>query len=310
MTDAANRLAFPPPTTPGTSPTDFITYIERLYTLATAYLATPGSHEVKSPNKAVMQWLRHKEYAGPAFQRTLGNLDAQWIAHVTKSGLTMIDWVADPLQPVSIKVSHFGAALDGVTLESKMQTLANILDSRLNISDLLGWAGDLITFYVDWQVAARASKTKLAGDDFCLERLAQSAYKKMFDTTAKLRDFVEDVDAYNIGMALMADPKRTIVQEVKELFRPAGGYTKRFQRFWKARLGGSVKTAADLANHLLSTDSLVDGIAYARERIIAGKERNRKISPPIVRPEALGASTRMEFCEGFAQVMEQLAAFG
>jgi hypothetical protein len=310
LINTANRLAFPQPKDRGNSPADFIIYISTVYDLAVAYLATPGSHDVDNANKAVMQWLRRTKHARGPFQTALGNVDTNWIAFATAHKIKPIDWVADPLQPISISVSHFGASLDGVTLDSWKQTLANIRDSRLNISDLTGWAGDLITFYVDWQVAARASKTPLSGYDFCLDRLAQPAYKDEYATSAKLRDFVEDVDGYNVGTALNSDPARTIVQEIRELFQPGGGYKNRFARFWKARLSGSVKTATELADHLLSTNDLLDAIAYARLRIIKKAESDKTIVPSITRPEALGGHDRREFCKGFAEVMQQLAASG
>ncbi|OKL59350.1 hypothetical protein UA08_05229 [Talaromyces atroroseus] len=288
----ANRLAFPQPVNPGTSPVDFITYMSTVYNLALAYLASSGSHGVDNANKAVMQWLRHIDYASPNFQEALGELDSKWIAFVATRNIAMIDWVADPLEPISIKVSHFGASLDGPTINSPKQTLAKIRDSRLNISDLTGWAGDLITFYVDWQVAVRASKTTLSGYDFCLDRLAQPEYKQEYVTTAKLRDFVEDADAFNIGKALNADPARTIVQEMTDLFRPDGGYTNRFHRFWEKRFSGSVKVATELADHLLSTNGIADLVAIVRLRLIKKEEHRRSIVPPITRPEALGGSVR------------------
>jgi hypothetical protein len=310
LVSAATRIAYPPPANVGASPTEFITYVTTIHDLALTYLATPGEHEVGDANKAVMQWFRHIGHAGPAFQRALGDLDARWITFVDSRGITMIDWVADPLQPVSTNVSHFGASLDGATLRSGIQTLAKIRNWSLNLSDLLGWAGDIITFYVEWQVAARTSKTPLLGRDFCLDRLGQPAYKREYETTAKLRDLVEDVDAFNIGAALMANTRRTIVEEIRELYRPGGGHTNRFSRFWAARLEGSVKEAADLTNELLSTNGIFDGIERARNAIIEAEERSKRIRPPVPRPETLAAGVRMSFCEGFAEVMRQLAETG
>ncbi|KAJ5741623.1 hypothetical protein N7533_011032 [Penicillium manginii] len=261
-------------------------------------------------NTAVMQWLRHREYAGPNFERALGEIDRNWITFVEIRNITMIDWVADPLQPISIKVAHLGASLEGVTLISVKQGLAMIRDPSLNISDLLGWGGDLITFYVDWQYAMRASKTPISGYGFCLDRLAQPAYKKEYIHTAKLRDLVEDADAYNIGTVLNRPGRRTIVQEIEELFRPGGGYTNRFARFWQKKLGGSVETATKLADHLLSTNGVLDGIAMARRDLIVQRETFLRIAPPITRPELLNGTEREGFCRGFAEVMQQLASSG
>ncbi|KAG8803858.1 hypothetical protein FRC17_006103, partial [Serendipita sp. 399] len=178
----ARRMVYCPGTTsdlggagcnPATSPADFIKYIQKLYDLAVAFSGTSKA------NVRVMQYLRHIDYNDFKFNQLVEYISPDWIAYAnaTIKANDMVDFVADPLYPVNIKVSHFGASMNGV-----MHSDVPDVDS-FNRGCIAGWGGDWITFYGEW----RRDKI-MPGSRYCHERLARPGDSSTF----KLRDLIED----------------------------------------------------------------------------------------------------------------------
>ena len=229
MVDQANRMVYCPGTTndagsgctPGTPPADFIKYIRQIYDFAVKF---PGG---ANPNLRVMQWLRFQNprYTVFTFNHLMGSVEDDWIKYVqaeaASAGIKIIDSVTDPKYAVKIKVSHFGASLNGFWSNGALTS------TSANEGDVGGWGGDWITFYAEWQ------RDKInPGSRYCREFLAKPGDAGSF----KLRDLIEDVDAYNVSSALLASTSRTIVDEIEDLFKPGGGYRTRFSRFTRRAL--------------------------------------------------------------------------
>lgn len=308
----AQKLVYPEPTPTPSSPEDFVKYVEHINSLALAYFASLSPDKlakaVPGADRAVTQWMRSPDYHSSKFDDAIGELDQDWLKYVKATNPTIISWVRDPKQPANIKVSHFAASIEGVLLfgGSARQKAADKLGDGMDVGDILGWAGDLVTFYIDWQVENR--KKPISGLDFCHQRLAQPAYKKEFETSMKLRDLMEDADAYNIGTAINADRKHTVVTEVRELFRPGGGYKDRFKRFFDKRLGGSAASAAKEARLLLTKTGWLSTTAKGREAALS--LGNQHVKPPVPSSTTLSAAEIDSFCQGFGEVMAELAASG
>jgi len=75
--------------------------------------------------------------------------------------------------------------------------------------------GDLTTFYGEW-IGSHLPPYK-DGYTFLVGALATPVSK-----TFKLQDFLEDVDAYNIGQTLLAKPSTAIHEEVSRCYSPDG----------------------------------------------------------------------------------------
>ncbi|KAG8811915.1 hypothetical protein FRC17_002277, partial [Serendipita sp. 399] len=117
-----------------------------------------------------------------------------------------------------------------------------------------------------------------------------------------LRDLIEDVDAFNIAKRLLADPSRTIVQEIEDLFGAAGGYKTRFSRFLDGKFGGTTANVIKSATKVLTSewDPLVTGGRSGLIKNFGG--------PNVKMPYELNPLELESFCQGFAEVLTQLAA--
>lgn len=268
------------------TPAEFIKYIKKIYDLALKYEATNHDANTRA-NIRVMEWLRHIEYNSFKFQMLVTDVDDGWISSVkrTVSRGDMIDYVSDPLYPVNIKVSHFGYSMNGVMHSGVEHDV-----KYFNHGDVAGWAGDWMTFYGDWR-----RDNIMPGSKYCHDTLARPGETSHF----KLRDMIEDVDAFNIASALLANPTRTIVQEVDDLFKPGGGCKTRFSRFFKARFSDSAQTAREVASTVLTNGDLM--VIAGREGLIHG------IAPKAPLPSSIKPAELGDFCQGFADVLTGLA---
>lgn len=194
-----------------------------------------------------MEWLRHEEYNTFPWQELVGTIDDNWIKYVRKRHITMFDYVKDPAHNIYLKVSHLAATMNGVFVHGNPDgDLFNRGIIPFNRGDITGWGGDWITFYRDWQLETAKNKAT-TGEKYCHDFLANFQHKGSF----KIRDLIEDVDGYYIGMSLRREPGRTIAELVKDFYKPRGGYTRRFTRFLKDRFQGSVELVAITAQDFL-----------------------------------------------------------
>lgn len=272
------------------SPAEFIQYVGRIHSLAVAYGGDANA------NLRVMEWLRHEEYDTIEWQFLIGAVDKSWIAHVRKQGVSMLNIVKEPKNGIDFKISHFAATMNGVFLHGKPRT-------SFNRGDLTGWAGDWITFYGDWR-QERATGKAITGPGYCLERLAHSRKGSTF----KIRDLVEDADGYNIGMMLRSTPDRTIVEEVENLFGPAGGYNTRFYRFFRSRFEASPRSAAQVAKEVLLHRTEDLKLNVARTLLIRSSTGGMADDPRQVAKSIPREFN--EFCECFSHILQWLVEEG
>lgn len=294
MVSRASKLVYCPGTTddsgtgctPAASPADLMKYIREIYDLALLYKGK-GRDDA---DQRVTEWLRHAPpplgYNNDKWDDLAGKVDVDWIVFVNAKGKTLMHFAADPLYPVNIKVSHLGASIDGALRWPQPS------HKGISIGDVTGWGGDLITFYNEWQ----HSKTT-SGSKFCWETLARPGDRGTF----KLRDLIEDADAFNISTTLKDTKTSSIADEIDAIFKPGGGYKTRFARFFQGRFGGTAANAATAAKNLLlaSKFSLDLPIWKGKQLLITGKQ-----------PEDISPVDLDDFCKGFGDVLADIASSG
>ena len=231
-----------------------------------------------------MEWLRHVDYSDYQWNALIGDMDNGFIDYVKKAGVTMMDTYPDPEYPgLNCNIAHFGASLNGVFIKGVVSPL-----SDNNRADVAGWGGDWMTFYGEWR---RDHDDNPDGGDYVRKYMVSLTH----DSTFKMRDLVEDADAFNIGRQLIANPSLNIADLVKENL--ATGYRTRMQRFVNGRFAGIAQEIAK--NELLPGDDLIINAG----RIYLTRKTGGLFSKT---PNMLSDEEMNSFTAGFAQKMEDV----
>jgi len=199
----------------------FIDYIQRLYDIAVQY-----NNGDRSPSQLVMEYIRHKEYGNKDLANQLGwwyligGYDTDFVAYANSRGMYIMKTFQDPFTGYELGVEHLMATANGHLVRPQG---SNPRDA--NGGDVAGWAGDLMTFYVDW----RTSEEQYAsGRQFCQERLGVPGVNSSFG----FNDLIEDADGYLIARAVRSG--KTIVQAVRDHYLGGGGL-RRFNDYFAQR---------------------------------------------------------------------------
>ncbi|GAB1823972.1 glycoside hydrolase domain-containing protein [Herbidospora sp. RD11066] len=248
----------------------FVAHVRTLYDLAVGY----GG----DANRRVLEFLRHEDYDDVMWRGLIGGVDPGFVRHVRDAGVTPVREFTDPFYGVALKVSHLGATCNAVYVDPPPLPLIGE-----NHSDVAGWGGDLMTFYGEWRrdIASYAS-----GYAYCAEKLAQLGGTGTF----KLRDLIEDADAFNLAMRVRGGES---IADAVESYYQGGGYLTRFGRFYQGRFGGDPDTVRDLASRIL-TSSTFPLITLGRAYLI---ETTGGV--PTLLPEFLPGDLLEEFIDGF-----------
>lgn len=290
---------------------EFITYIRKVNELALAYRNTSGSTFL-DPNEMVLNFLRHPRYTTASWFLLLGDID-EVVRDATlnfifyaNDRIVKIERVHDSTYGADLHIDHFAAACMGVLLRGRTLELDGT-PPPTGIADFAGWGGDWIQHYGLWQEALSIEPIKwYSGLEFCRARLAKTAEEMkvgLFDSTFKLRDLLEDIAAYNIGMNLRqkAPVATKIVDEVTFAFQGSGRLT-RYQDFYARRFNSSpaaVKAAATsmLLRHppIGPDDSVVIWVAQSR---LVTRQCENAIMAWDMSSDRLSA-----FCDGLVEML-------
>ena len=253
---------------------EFVTFIERVYALADDYTS---EHD---PNLLVLDFLRHEQYNNQQWRALVGDVDEGFIRHAESAGIKLVGFFPDPMYGFNFKVSHFGASCTGVHKDG------NPAGAGTNRADVAGWGGDWITFYADWR---REHRDYPSGRAYCEKKLMSADV----DSSFKLSDLMEDVDAYNIAMRLRAGEK---INDVVRAVYGEGGHTSRIEPCFQGRFRDEVTARAIARNMLVSReDELVSlGRAYLVEDTAGA---------PTLLPDMLDDEKLDDFCQGFTDVL-------
>ncbi|WP_062354133.1 glycoside hydrolase domain-containing protein [Herbidospora yilanensis] len=254
---------------------DFVTHLAALHGLAVAY----GGGD---PNRLVLEFLRHEDYDDVMWRQLIGGVDEGFVRFVKNAGVTPLREFTDPFHGIGLKVSHLAAACNAVHVAPPPLPIV-----AENGSDVAGWGGDLMTFYGEWR---RDSGSYASGYTYCAERLA----KPVGEGTFKLRDLVEDADAYNLAVRVRSG--ESIAQAAGSYYLH-GGHVTRFAQFYENRFMGEPETVAKLARRVL-TDDVDPVISLGRAYLI---ETTGGV--PTIPPFALPAAMLDAFVSGFVATL-------
>ena len=253
----------------------YLTYIDDLYRLAREF----GQG---SPDRLVLEYLRHPTYTGLAWVALLGDVNREWIAYAEERGPARVLHYQDPSHGVTIGVDHFGATANRVLLMAEGTWAAR--------GDFSGWGGDLSSFYGEWRAAA---DSYASGHAFCQARLARVDVPSSFP----FNDLVEDVDGYLVAMAVR---RGTPVNEAIRQQLAGQGHLTRFTRFVRERYGGTEAGAVSAARSML-VDGTDAGLMSMRTAVII------KAGGAVLLPHHLSDEKLTPFLRGYAERVFTLA---
>ncbi|GAA1644355.1 glycoside hydrolase domain-containing protein [Actinoplanes couchii] len=262
----------------------FLEYVTKLHQRAVAY----GGD--RPPNQLVLEFLRHEDYNDLPWRTLIGTVDGTFITYVKQLGIDMVREVRDPFFGIDLKVSHLGASCNGALVDGRPG------GNDVNRGDVAGWGGDLMTFYGEWR---RDSNQYPSGLAYCREKLA-----KVSDPTTggtfKLRDLIEDADAFNLARRLGGTAN---IADVFTAYYRDGGTLTRFSRYYADRFNGQ-QNAKAIARTMLTTEAdLV--ILAGRDYLIRSTAGPLTAMPGDLTDENLDA-----FVQGFAEMLLDRAGLG
>ncbi|MGK5627148.1 glycoside hydrolase domain-containing protein [Streptomyces sp. URMC 123] len=255
---------------------EFVAGVERLYELSVKYNRSGYGH-----SRHVLEYLRHPRYTDTKWMMLVGEPDGDWIDYVNGTGFEMLKEFKDPNSGYMLSIDHLAAAANGIDLHGQAS------GRDVNPGDFAGWGGDLITFYVDWR---RNVERWSSGYQYCMDNLA----KPDVETSFGFNDMIEDIDGYNLGMAVRKGAN--IVEEIKNLYQK-NGHLSRYRRFYDGRFGGSAAKAADFADCMLTDGGAL--IGTARTTLIELESGGKVLLPELIPGDKLAG-----FCKGFGDTLQ------
>lgn len=248
----------------------FIDYVQRLYNCALEY---GGPID---PSQLVMEFIRSREYNDVRWTGLIGPIDDNFVAFAKGKGFTIMKEFQDPFTGYTIGAEHMMATANGHFLVPQSDN-----PKIPNTGDIIGWGGDLLTFYADWRNSVESYSS---GYTYCMERLAKPDIVSSF----AFDDLMEDADGYLIARRLNSGTD--IVTAVREHYNGSGGLT-RFSSYYQQRFTNA-ETCNILAHKMLA-DSDYATIILAQFVLTMGH--------PL--PSSLPYSKLQEFEQGFADTL-------
>ncbi|MEU7908597.1 glycoside hydrolase domain-containing protein [Actinoplanes sp. NPDC049118] len=258
------------------SPDSFIQKVSGLYDLA-------KQHGSRNPNQLVLEFLRSGVYDSYIFNSLIGEPDWDFIKLARSRGFTAPRELKDPGTGVITHIPHWAYSCNGVLVVDPP-----LNPTTMNAADVAGWAGDWMTFYGEWR---RDSGSYPSGLRYCQDKLANEV-----NTTFKMRDTLEDVDAFNVGMELRAGAK--ITDALDKLLR-GGGYKRRFRSFMTGRFLNAANAKAAARTTLMPGPTPI--IDSGRLFLILKTAKS-----PTAMPSMLPGAALDDFCQGFADRFQAL----
>jgi peptidoglycan hydrolase-like protein with peptidoglycan-binding domain len=263
---------------PAATVDDLVAHVDRLHQLAVGH---GGS---QTPDRLVLQYLRHETHRDDQWGRLLGPIDAGFVAAVDAAGIPPVRRIQDPGGGADLHVSRIAAAAEGDYGHGRAPHGAACR------GDVAGWGGDWLTFYGEWQ---RAIDAYPSAATYCSEKLAQPGTVGTFTR----RDLAEDADGHAIAGALRYGA--TVTDAIRAHYL-SGGWRSRFTQLLSGRFGTTGTAAAVARNVLLTGD---EAIAAARTWLV-----HTTGGPAATMPDGLAAADLDELCHAFATVLRDAAA--
>jgi hypothetical protein len=254
------------------SPVDaFVDYIAMLYDLAQSY---PGSD--RDPSRLVLEFLRSRSYDDAMWWALIGTIDHGFVDYVTARNIGILPDLREPFYGIDLHVEHWAASCDGVLV---VEPATGTATGRADVAD---W----MTFYGEWR---RDSASYSSGLTYCQDKLA----KLDGDGTFKLRDLIEDADAWNIAQLLRSG---VALPDAVDGYYRGTGFLSRMSTYFAGRFSSAAACQA-IARDMLTT-AADPVIVTGRTTLIARTGGTATLAPAMLPGTKLD-----EFCQGFAGMM-------
>ncbi|WP_369376762.1 glycoside hydrolase domain-containing protein [Streptomyces sp. cg36] len=261
---------------------DFIHYLEQLYPLALQY----GKGD---PARLTLEYARHLDYRGFQWWALIGNVPDDFVKFAEDRGVKVFEQFKDPVSGYMLGVQHMMAGANGHYVKPQHADVRTV-----GVGDIVGWAGDLITFYGEWQ---RDVKSYASGRTYCKEKLGRIGVASTFG----FNDLVSDVDGYLLARRMENGGEHLlgVAREHYGLGERDMGALTRFRDFFEMRFGGSVDNVVAMARSVLADP--IDPLVYQGRIDLIRKQAG----PQAVMPNKLPAQQLTDFCQGFADVLHE-----
>lgn len=210
---------------------EFFTFLDAVQALAEIWSSAHSGSD--TPNNLVLQYLREPDYNDWYWPLAAGNVDRDFVVHVNNQ-LTRLTAFFDPGTLGKVGISHLAAAANGVTYNG----LPLGSNSEVNLADLTGWAGDLISTMAEYAHNMSEYDAYAFGVEFI-----GGPDSELFDT----EDYIQDVDGMNLALRLAATPTLTFAAEFRNYYGSGGGWDSRYGEFKTRRFGNSSSAVNDAA---------------------------------------------------------------
>ncbi|WP_237224753.1 glycoside hydrolase domain-containing protein [Rothia nasisuis] len=254
---------------------DFVKSINELYQLASKF----SNNDTSYSNSLVCQYYRKDNYNDLQWQAILGESNKSFIDFADFKGISIVENVIDPVTGYPIDTQHLIASIQGhlnFTVPDQRKLI------KVNAGDLLGWGGDLLTFYKEWR---RNIDSYPSGYKFCIDNLGTPGYNSSFGFS----DLLCDADALYIATQINQNklPINTVIKDVYS----NNNRKNRFIDFWNTRFINAENAKNIVSDMLISHYDPV--IVFARTSFAYG----------VILPELLEKDVLDDFVQGFVDAL-------
>lgn len=229
---------------------NFISWVQWIEDRAREWAST---HSGNSFQQLTAQYLRTYPDAGryddANFDEVSGAIDHGFRDYCLAAGGPEPDILRCPKTSIFLDHQHFGASLGSV-----FEYAVNSDKTKINLGDFGGWAGDLITAAADFY---KSGLDDSEAYDFGFLRIGSEYWP---DFSFPGPDMLADVDAMVVGLAIRADPTRSISELLASHYANAAMAGDKYLEFINARFGNQ-QTFADAIVNVFS-QPLEDGARY------------------------------------------------
>ncbi|MFJ8896630.1 glycoside hydrolase domain-containing protein [Leifsonia sp. NPDC102414] len=200
--------------------------------------------EITSIPLLIAQYMRGTKYDDAKWILFGGERNPEFITKVDNAAAAAgiqipVDYF-EPAVQARMDLNHFFATMNGNLYHDQP-------DSRLEpvLTDLGGWAGDLVTTLADYTLHKLAGETTLQFGMRCIGAFPPNEYSFGYD------DFIQDTDGFNYAAEYAANSTRTIAQFFRDLVNIQNGrFRHRYADFVTNRFGGDLAAAKNCAEQV------------------------------------------------------------
>lgn len=283
----------------------FVEYVGKLQALARTFAA--GKPGVR-PNELVLQYMRHPGYTDFKWLNIFGPVNYDFFDLVESQKIPTLKTFIDPVHPArpELHVDHLAATCNIIYI------LGQPVDAEgkptiVDMVDISGWGGDWVSFFGDW-VAAGLPPASSYCKTYLAKSNAEAATVPDFISHMRLRDLIEDVDAYCVAMRIRTLPDAGIAEEFGQWYRGSTpGAQRRFRTFTAGRFGSGDLKASSKA---LATKMLTPSVLSSSKQFLGLVKAIIWSSAGVgaTEPGSVNSAQLDEFCQGFADMMSGMVA--